>query len=239
MAFTLTIHGIHGIAGPVTADELRSLGDAWDALWDESAITSSVLVCGEANSSLDVVRELTLSGNLEEWGAVWATTQRAGRGQSRRPWVSLPGNLHAAWRWPLPPPPGDDLVSCAAGVAIVRALRRFGVSAALKWPNDILLGPRKLGGILVERYLDFVFVGLGLNIVAAPAAEELHPDGAMPATCLKDHSLAFDLGAFWDELCDEAKLLAAALCTGPGCEAVRTAHAKYLARGFEEKKESL
>ncbi|MCU0664940.1 MAG: hypothetical protein MUC50_21775 [Myxococcota bacterium] len=235
MAFIVANAGLEGLATLATAEELPGLGDAWDALWDASAVNADVILYGETTSALEVLRELCLTEKVAEWGAVWAITQTSGRGQFRRPWVSLRGNLHAAWRWPLVEPPGDDLVPLAVGVATVRALRRFGVSASLKWPNDLLLGPRKLGGLLVERYLDFVLVGLGLNVCAAPALAQLHPAAAIPATCLSDHGLAFDLGSFWDELCEEGKPMVSQLGTEAGRSALRVAHAKFIARGFEDK----
>jgi BirA family biotin operon repressor/biotin-[acetyl-CoA-carboxylase] ligase len=146
--------------------------------------------------------------------------------------VSLRGNLHAAWRWPLIEAPGDDLVPLGVGVAVARALGRFGVPATVKWPNDILLGQRKLGGLLVERYQDFVFVGLGLNLGTAPDLKQLDPDAAIPPTCLAEHGLAFDLGSFWDELCDEGQLVATKLGTEAGREELRGAHSRLLDRGF-------
>ncbi len=79
-----------------------------------------------------------------------ADEQTAGRGRRGRRWYSAPGadiafSLSAEVA---KPPPGLSLV---AGVAAARALRALGVAqAALKWPNDLLVGGAKLGGILVE-----------------------------------------------------------------------------------------
>jgi BirA family biotin operon repressor/biotin-[acetyl-CoA-carboxylase] ligase len=50
-----------------------------------------------------------------------------------------------------------------------------GVSATLKWPNDIMVGDRKLGGILAEAIGDAVVVGIGLNVSTEP--DELPPPG--------------------------------------------------------------
>ena len=64
------------------------------------------------------------------------------------------------------------------GLAAVDACREAaGVTAVLKWPNDVLVGDRKLAGILAERSAGAVVVGLGLNVRwAPPGAARLGPD---------------------------------------------------------------
>lgn len=107
---------------------------------------------------------------------VIAEQQSAGRGRDGRPWVSPPGcglYLSAVLRPPLPlvdvPP-----MTLAIGVGLCDAVRAAGVGAALKWPNDLLVGTRKLAGVLVEAQsqgtrLDAVIVGIGVNLSALPA----------------------------------------------------------------------
>jgi BirA family transcriptional regulator, biotin operon repressor / biotin---[acetyl-CoA-carboxylase] ligase len=76
-----------------------------------------------------------------------------------------------------------------AGVSVASAVRAAtGVDARLKWPNDVLAGPAKLGGILAEAVGDAVVVGIGLNVSTEPG--ELPPPGptpggALPATSLR------------------------------------------------------
>ena len=115
-----------------------------------------------------------------------ADHQTTGRGRLGRSWVAPPGTGLAAsllmrptavlpHRWPWLP--------LLAGVAVVEALRvRPGADAALKWPNDVLLGAAKLAGILVERVDGpagaAAVVGVGLNVSAAPeGAVSLHAAG--------------------------------------------------------------
>jgi len=63
--------------------------------------------------------------------------------------------------WPLLP--------LLTGLAIVEAVISVGqVPATLKWPNDVLVGGRKLAGILCERVDDGVVIGIGLNISTTP-----------------------------------------------------------------------
>jgi BirA family biotin operon repressor/biotin-[acetyl-CoA-carboxylase] ligase len=99
-----------------------------------------------------------------------AEAQSAGRGRRGRRWYSAPGHaatfsLCRVLRRPLRELPGVSLV---AGVAAVRALHALGArQVALKWPNDLVVGAAKLGGILVESRplagATLVVVGLGIN----------------------------------------------------------------------------
>jgi BirA family biotin operon repressor/biotin-[acetyl-CoA-carboxylase] ligase len=83
------------------------------------------------------------------------------------------------------PPAKYGWLPLLAGVAVVEAVRRVAdVDAALKWPNDLLVGGRKCGGVLVEVHDGAVVVGIGVNtsLTAAelpvPAATSLALAGA-------------------------------------------------------------
>lgn len=100
-----------------------------------------------------------------------AESQTAGRGRRGRRWHSVPGrsitfSLGRPVRRPLRELAGLSLV---AGVAAARALRGMGAAVRLKWPNDLLAGEAKLGGILVEtRSPSFAVVGIGINYLPEP-----------------------------------------------------------------------
>jgi len=105
---------------------------------------------------------------------VIAERQEAGRGREGRAWASPSGGLYfsAIMRPPLPladvPP-----ITLAIGIAVCDAARAFGAPAALKWPNDVLIGDKKLAGVLVETQsqggrLDSVIVGIGVNLGTVP-----------------------------------------------------------------------
>ena len=86
---------------------------------------------------------------------MWIIAQRqtSGRGRSGRAWSSQPGNLFASFITALDCPPAKaGQLSLVAGVAVIDAIRRAGdvPGLRLKWPNDILVGTAKTGGILVE-----------------------------------------------------------------------------------------
>lgn len=96
--------------------------------------------------------------------------QTAGRGRRGRQWTSVPGaslTFSLLWRFDVPLPPSG--LPLAVGLAVARALRALGVYAIrLKWPNDIWLQGRKLGGVLVESAQaggrPAVIIGIGLNL---------------------------------------------------------------------------
>ena len=97
--------------------------------------------------------------------------QDSGRGRQGRQWVSQPGNFFGSALVELAPgdPPAPSL-SLAAGLALIEAVdvAAPGLPLMLKWPNDLLLGTAKLGGILLERNGERVVVGFGVNLASAP-----------------------------------------------------------------------
>jgi BirA family biotin operon repressor/biotin-[acetyl-CoA-carboxylase] ligase len=101
-----------------------------------------------------------------------AEFQTAGRGRRGRSWLAPPGGavcLSLSWTFPEVPRDAGAL-SLAVGVCVLRALSKHGVpDVRLKWPNDVLIGDRKLGGILIELRAEAggpacVVVGIGLNV---------------------------------------------------------------------------
>jgi BirA family transcriptional regulator, biotin operon repressor / biotin---[acetyl-CoA-carboxylase] ligase len=114
-----------------------------------------VLRFESVTSTQDVARELPI-GTI-----VLADHQTAGRGRLDRRWQAPPGTALLV-SFVLPPNP---VLSLAAGVAAAEAC---GDSVRLKWPNDLLLDGRKLGGILVEAKADRAICGIGVNLTWAP-----------------------------------------------------------------------
>jgi BirA family transcriptional regulator, biotin operon repressor / biotin---[acetyl-CoA-carboxylase] ligase len=106
-----------------------------------------------------------------------AEYQSAGRGRRTRSWYAPPGGaicLSLSWSFQSLPATVSAL-SLAVGVWALRALRHAGVQGAeLKWPNDLVAGEAKLGGILVELRAEaggpaFVVIGIGLNVALGTA----------------------------------------------------------------------
>lgn len=132
-------------------------------------------------STNDEARNLAESG-AEDGTLVWARQQIRGRGRQGRGWQSLPGNLFCSWV--LRPPCAPEV---AAQLGFVAALAVGDTAAALvptdrtirnKWPNDVLIDGKKMSGILLESRvtgegrLDWVVLGIGLNVANAPDLEE-------------------------------------------------------------------
>jgi len=135
---------------------------------------------GEVASTNDVARDLAANG-AAEGTLVVAETQTAGRGRRGKPWSSPPGNLYMSLVLrPGCPPATAVQLGFVAGVA----LDDPGIPLTLKWPNDVLLGGKKVSGILLESAtradgsLDWVVVGIGVNTAHHP------PEAQWPATDL-------------------------------------------------------
>lgn len=101
-----------------------------------------------------------------------AEFQTAGRGRRGRRWINPWGSgICMALGWNFEAPPHSlAALSLAAGVAIMRAFGRLAITGVgLKWPNDVMWGQRKLGGVLVEMRAGpggpcGVVIGIGINV---------------------------------------------------------------------------
>ena len=134
------------------------------------------------STNAEVMRQLT--GGAGSGLVCSAEQQSAGRGRRGRQWVSPYGrNLYVSVAWEYQQGAAAlEGLSLAVGVGVARALAACGLPPVqLKWPNDILYGGAKLGGILLEMTGDAagacqVVVGVGLNVampaVAAHAIEQ-------------------------------------------------------------------
>lgn len=125
--------------------------------------------------------------------ALFAETQTAGRGRLGRVWVSPPKSniyLSLGWRTGLEPLELAGL-SLAVGCAIGEGLERnFGLKMQLKWPNDLYLGGKKCGGVLIDLVQSSnhgwtIVVGVGLNVAMPNSGGN---DIDQPWTDLGSHS---------------------------------------------------
>lgn len=127
----------------------------------------------------------------DERGPVWLTARRqtAGVGRRGRAWDSGEGNLTATLLLTLDKPPVEVAqLAFVAALATWTAITAYVPAGAvrLKWPNDILIGGRKAGGMLIESGPSaaggtWAAVGIGVNLASYPEAVE------RPATSLADH----------------------------------------------------
>jgi BirA family biotin operon repressor/biotin-[acetyl-CoA-carboxylase] ligase len=139
--------------------DLEARGEAWPAgiEWEPRVASTS-----------DLLKDRAREG-AAEWTAVLADEQTGGRGRQGARWLSPVGNLFLSVllrpRWEV----GLGVLPLVVGVAVRDALEVFGVTGALKWPNDVLANGLKIGGILTEASwsegrIDSVVVGVGVNV---------------------------------------------------------------------------
>ncbi|BDG01621.1 biotin--[acetyl-CoA-carboxylase] ligase [Anaeromyxobacter oryzae] len=154
-----------GIPDRLTALELRPLLNTHD-------LGQVLHTYEELGSTSDRAKELADEG-AAHGEVVVAETQTAGRGRRGRTWISPPRrNLYfsVVLRPDLPPARAAEL-TLVASLAICDALRQAGVDAGIKWPNDVLVGGKKIAGILTELAAEpdrvhWVVVGVGVNVNA-------------------------------------------------------------------------
>jgi BirA family biotin operon repressor/biotin-[acetyl-CoA-carboxylase] ligase len=123
-----------------------------------------------------------------------AEYQAGGRGRRGRRWLSPVARGLCLSMGTCLERGGHELptLSLVAGVAVVRALGVAGArGATLKWPNDVVLGSGKLGGILVDVAGNpggplHVVIGVGINVHGAPAASDIAQAGGLPPVSLGD-----------------------------------------------------
>ncbi|MEE4298703.1 MAG: biotin--[acetyl-CoA-carboxylase] ligase [Pseudomonadales bacterium] len=135
--------------------------------------TCRTQILGVTGSTNDDARELLerVADEATRPRVVLAEAQVAGRGRRGKNWQSpVASNLYLTQIEPLAGgPESAGGLSLVMGVAVADALERLhGIDVALKWPNDLLVGGRKLGGILVElamaRGRCHALIGIGVNV---------------------------------------------------------------------------
>jgi BirA family biotin operon repressor/biotin-[acetyl-CoA-carboxylase] ligase len=134
-----------------------------DVAWSIDSTNSALLA--RANPA-DGVAEVLL-----------AEYQTAGRGRRGRLWLAPPGGaLCLSMSWTFGEVPQElGALGLAIGVCALRALRTHGIDAVtLKWPNDLLIGERKLGGVLIDLRAESagpasVVIGIGINLTLGAA----------------------------------------------------------------------
>jgi BirA family biotin operon repressor/biotin-[acetyl-CoA-carboxylase] ligase len=185
-----TVHAVRnrGYRLPVAAEPLD--GGKIRALLGEGALErvrrlDTVWTVGSTNTLL--LERANPPVGLSE--ALIAEYQTAGRGRRGRNWVAPPGgSICLSLSWMFREVPRDlGALGLVVGVCALRALSRLGVDRVrLKWPNDLLVDDRKLGGILIELRAESggpacVVIGIGLNVaLGAPLLEKIAATGLAP-----------------------------------------------------------
>ena len=163
------------------------------------------VVASTGSTNADLLARAAAGG--PEGAVLVAEEQTAGRGRIGRTWTSVPGSslTFSVLLRPASVPPGRrGWLPLLAGVAVASAVRTAsagtlsagpvpagrgaGVGALLKWPNDVLVGERKLAGILAEQAPDgdAVVIGIGLNVATPAAALPVSPSGLRATSLLAE-----------------------------------------------------
>ena len=164
----------------------------------------TLIALDSIGSTNDEAKRLARAGGADRT-VVWARRQTAGRGRGGRDWVSPEGNLYLSLVLrPHCPAARAAELGFVAAVAVVAALDRLspGLDLAVKWPNDVLLGGRKLAGMLIEAEssaaaLDWLVLGVGVNVASAPAGTEF------PAVALSERGSGIAVEALLAAFADD------------------------------------
>ena len=139
----------------------------------------------ECTSTNDLARELAEAG-FPHGTWVAAKEQSGGRGRLGRKWVGERGNMFLSVV--LRDLPKDKLtwVPLMVAVQVARVIREVNVSldVRIKWPNDLWIDGKKVGGILCEATAGYVIAGVGLNCLRVPEVLD------QPVTALVEHVAA-------------------------------------------------
>ena len=144
-------------------------------------LASSTAVCAVTGSTQDDALEQLKDG--AQHGSIFvAERQLSGRGRLGRSWLAAPGNLMFSLVVRNVNTDGDlaGLLTIAASVGVARAIEQcVGVALLIKWPNDLMLGNAKVGGILISVQQPHAVIGVGINVGTAPGIVDGQPTSAI------------------------------------------------------------
>lgn len=149
-----------------------------------------VVTVAEATSTNDLAFEaLAREGEAASGAAFFAEEQTAGRGRLGRSWHARPGaSILVSIALRLPAAPAAPALVAASAVAVREAIATGGEAPRIKWPNDLLVGGRKVCGILLEARASAgradVALGIGVNVAGRPDLDG-PPDLRSTATSLE------------------------------------------------------
>jgi BirA family biotin operon repressor/biotin-[acetyl-CoA-carboxylase] ligase len=138
------------------------------------------------SSTMDTARQQVRKG-AAEGTVVVAGEQTGGRGRGKRIWLSPPGNIALSVIL-YPDIASLPYLIMIASLAMAHGIEETtGLKADIKWPNDVLIGGKKVGGILIENEISGgktarAVIGIGINIALEETAIE---NSTLPATSLE------------------------------------------------------
>jgi BirA family transcriptional regulator, biotin operon repressor / biotin---[acetyl-CoA-carboxylase] ligase len=156
------------------------------SLLENTLFSKNIRIYDKLESTNNTAKELYKKGAIDGT-VILAEEQTAGRGRMDRVWVSPSGKNILLSLLLKPPIQVEKIYSLtlALAVGVAEAVKKVtGLSGMIKWPNDIYLNRKKLGGILTEFRLkgpsiEYVILGLGLNVNWYPDKEILFPSTSL------------------------------------------------------------
>jgi BirA family biotin operon repressor/biotin-[acetyl-CoA-carboxylase] ligase len=144
----------------------------------------NILTYDTVTSTMDVAAELLASqGSAALETIIVAKQQDGGRGRAGRQWISPPGNLYVSFITRDVQPAQLSPFALMWGVILQKSLAMYtDAHVQCKWPNDVLVNDKKVGGILIEREHNALIVGIGVNLISVPECVQF------PATAMNLHT---------------------------------------------------
>ena len=135
---------------------------------DTNRIGKEIIFYKSTSSTNNIAAEYAKGGKKNDGLVVFAEHQTAGRGRRGNKWLDDKSKSLLCSVLLFNPEIGPDMITFAAAVAVAETIDRCGKNEAkIKWPNDILLGCKKVAGILVEAFCEkskkYYIVGIGIN----------------------------------------------------------------------------
>ncbi len=167
-------------------------------------IGKNILVFDELDSTNNFVK-MNVS-NLDNGTIIVAKKQTDGRGQRSNKWLSKEGNLY--FSIVLKEGINRDSIFkniIRSSVAIIRTLDSFGIDASIKYPNDCLVGKKKISGVLIESHgsskLEYIVIGIGINVNQLDF-DDLNNKATSMKLCLKRNLNIIDVLNVFVENCE-------------------------------------
>jgi BirA family biotin operon repressor/biotin-[acetyl-CoA-carboxylase] ligase len=131
-------------------------------LFGRTRFARTVVLIDRCESTNTAANDAAARGASE--GVVLVTEEQlAGRGRKGRQWFSIPGKS-LTFSIILRPRRSGEGITALMGLSVAQALDEVCAGIDVKWPNDLYLGGRKLGGILAEKRENYIVIGVGLNV---------------------------------------------------------------------------
>ncbi len=143
------------------------------------SVGTEIIILDSVDSTNDELKRLTAK-NAESGLIIAAEQQTKGKGRLTRSWSSGNGGIYFSLLLRPDLPPTDIAgITLAAGYGVCLAIREYtGLDAKIKWPNDVIIGRKKVCGILTEMAaqtdrVDYVVIGIGINVNTETFPDEI------------------------------------------------------------------